>query len=436
MKITGVTINSFKGLDSVVFRPKTINVLVGRNNTGKTSILESIAIGFVENFLSGYESKPSSIINYLQSGAEIEFELSGNPREVTRIEIRKSSIEEIIKSLRDELQENLEDMKQGGFAYLASRYSSSETLVKNRKLLKSLDNAALQSLIDKSFETIDKETIVEVAAECIAVRINGIVNQYMGIKYSQALRNLVRNFESILLKDVLNIKVEPSHRIPLDFLLPKIGSVRTNAFDIRIEPVITGKKEPSATVNAIYVKDPIKYLKNLRDKGENLQKLAFDIESIIKSEGIVPNMLRFNFDSIVFETSEGNKEVSMNMMGDGFRTLVSILSVLKSSPKGSIILLEEPEVHLHPGYVKEFVRYLISLSRSTNMQLFISTHSYDLIEYLILDETMPKEDREFLNREMMVLRLSRTDDTVVSEEMDYSTVSSSLKNLLLDLRGV
>ncbi len=435
MKITGVAINNFKGLDSVVFRPKTINILVGRNNTGKTSILESIAIGFIENFLSGYESKPSSVINYLQSGAEIEFELAGNPREVTRIEIRKSSIEEIIKSLRDELQKILEDLKRDGFAYLASRYSSPETLARNRKLLKSLDNAALQASIDKSFETIDKETIVDVADECIVVRLNNIVNQYMGIKYSQTLRSLLRNFESILLKDVLNIKVEPSRRTALDFYW-SIGLARTNIFDIGVEPVITRKKEPSATVNAIYVKDPIKYLKSLRDKGENLQKLAFDIESIIKSEGVVPNMLRFNFDSIVFETSEGNKEVSMNMMGDGFRTLVSILSVLKSSPKGSIILLEEPEVHLHPGYVKQFVRYLISLSRSTNIQLFISTHSYDLIEYLILDETMPKEDREFLDREMMVLRLSRTDDTVVSEEMDYPTVSSSLKNLLLDLRGV
>ena len=42
--IKRVTIKNFKGISSLKFTPKKFNVLVGRNNTGKTSILEAISV--------------------------------------------------------------------------------------------------------------------------------------------------------------------------------------------------------------------------------------------------------------------------------------------------------------------------------------------------------------------------------------------------------
>ena len=43
MKIEQIEMENFKGLKEAVFNPKSFTCLVGENNTGKSSILQSIA---------------------------------------------------------------------------------------------------------------------------------------------------------------------------------------------------------------------------------------------------------------------------------------------------------------------------------------------------------------------------------------------------------
>lgn len=97
MKINNISINNFKGIDSLKFEPKTINIIVGRNNTGKTSILESIACAFIPDFIEeNFNAKPATLINYLSESAEIKFTASNGRNRAIKVNILKLKPEEIM----------------------------------------------------------------------------------------------------------------------------------------------------------------------------------------------------------------------------------------------------------------------------------------------------------------------------------------------------
>jgi hypothetical protein len=65
-------------------------------------------------------------------------------------------------------------------------------------------------------------------------------------------------------------------------------------------------------------------------------------------------------------------------LADGARwaTLMALL-VLASQP--TMLLIEEPETHLHPGWIIAVMRFLIELARDLGFQMIASTHSMDVI---------------------------------------------------------
>lgn len=61
-------------------------------------------------------------------------------------------------------------------------------------------------------------------------------------------------------------------------------------------------------------------------------------------------------------------------IGSGISYLISILIVCLSSPKRSVIALENPEIHLHPSAQAKLCEFFYFISE-TGRQLFVETHS-------------------------------------------------------------
>lgn len=74
-------------------------------------------------------------------------------------------------------------------------------------------------------------------------------------------------------------------------------------------------------------------------------------------------------------------EISMHIddYGDGFRYAFSILTVA-SQIKNTALLLEEPEVHQHEGALRQLFEALLQIAEKNKLQLFITTHSLDVIK--------------------------------------------------------
>jgi len=72
--------------------------------------------------------------------------------------------------------------------------------------------------------------------------------------------------------------------------------------------------------------------------------------------------------------------VAVDWLGDGLRYALNILA-LGMLLEGTILMVEEPETHQHPESLKLLTRTLFELARRQNLQLFLTTHSWELMTY-------------------------------------------------------
>lgn len=73
--------------------------------------------------------------------------------------------------------------------------------------------------------------------------------------------------------------------------------------------------------------------------------------------------------------------VPVPVAGDGIRNLVRLALEL-AGRAGSLVLIEEPEVHLHPGAIWLAARAILASVRR-GLQLILSTHSLELLDALV-----------------------------------------------------
>lgn len=123
-------------------------------------------------------------------------------------------------------------------------------------------------------------------------------------------------------------------------------------------------------------------------KFEDFKKRLLEIFTELNDVDVINNEELGQFELILHEklrkngTTE-NVTYDINNVGQGMQTLVLMLSTILLL-KPSIVLMDEPEVHMHPSLIKEFVKYLKLLSIDT--QFIITTHSLVLIQEVGLDK--------------------------------------------------
>ena len=81
---------------------------------------------------------------------------------------------------------------------------------------------------------------------------------------------------------------------------------------------------------------------------------------------------KFTFLNSVF-----NKEIELSNLSTGVKSFAIILKLLenKDIADNSIIILDEPEVHLHPKWQLIYAEILILLQKEFNLNIVLSTHS-------------------------------------------------------------
>ena len=80
------------------------------------------------------------------------------------------------------------------------------------------------------------------------------------------------------------------------------------------------------------------------------------------------------------------------LAGDGVQLLFRQVYEMAAVPGGTV-LIEEPEIHMHPAALRQIARAVLATVRR-GIQVILSTHSLDLIDYL-LSESTPVELEKF-----------------------------------------
>ncbi len=87
--------------------------------------------------------------------------------------------------------------------------------------------------------------------------------------------------------------------------------------------------------------------------------------------------------------------VLMTDMGIGVSQVLPVLVLCYYVPKGSTIILEQPELHLHPSVQSRLADVFIDVIKNRNIQIIVESHSEHLLRRLqrrIAEEQITKED--------------------------------------------
>ena len=98
-----------------------------------------------------------------------------------------------------------------------------------------------------------------------------------------------------------------------------------------------------------------------------------------------------------------------------------------------VLLIEEPEIKLHPGYMRLLIEQILELlKQNPKIQLFITTHSIEFLK-LLIEKLQESEPMDFLS----VIRMYRYGDGEIDYEvLTGSDVLTELIELEQDLRGI
>ena len=125
-----------------------------------------------------------------------------------------------------------------------------------------------------------------------------------------------------------------------------------------------------------------------------------------------------NLGNTIKVKSEGlNKEVRLNAVGVGVSQLLPVLVLCLLSKPGSMILLEQPELHLHPALQQRLADFLIAAVRS-GRQLIVETHSEYIVSRLrrrIAEDTSDEDALLFMSKIVFAERDSQTGVTTYRE---------------------
>lgn len=151
------------------------------------------------------------------------------------------------------------------------------------------------------------------------------------------------------------------------------------------------------------VQDPLKLITKqaISEKEEDLLKVVEEIKAKAKEKGqktidklkemdpdvaktLSPNVTNRNWESLFSFSFSGDEGIPLNKRGSGVRRLILLnyfraeAEDLTRNTKGVIYAIEEPETSQHPNYQIMLINSLIELSQAENKQVIITTHSPEI----------------------------------------------------------
>jgi predicted ATPase len=127
------------------------------------------------------------------------------------------------------------------------------------------------------------------------------------------------------------------------------------------------------------------------------EKIAAEMKAmgLIESFRVEQLVENINQYQVLIKRTEQSREVPIVDLGFGISQVLPVLVICYYSPQKSTIILEQPEIHLHPSAQSALADVLIDAVKARNVQIIFESHSEHLIRRLqrrITEETIKKED--------------------------------------------
>jgi len=357
IEINRIKIHGFKSLKEIGFEMRPLNVLIGPNNGGKSTFLE-----FFE-FLS--KAAHEELQNVMAKGGGFLSLLFAGYADSESEESKKISWEIDFTALPGSKQEK-------SFSYKVTLAPSFPFFRKTQVVAEWLNERNLRE---------EKRTVASLPPPPSKGLFLGKPEAELEegeLIVAQAPKELIERFSRDYMRSWAIYKFS-TENVP--FCSPLRGEQSLKA-GVKISP--DGGNLASVLLN---MREQGKYrdayneiIKTLRVAFPTFKDLHFPCEV---SEGRI---------TLRWEGSEFKREFPMHVLSDGILKFLCLTTLLLSPDPPDLILIDEPEIGLHPGLIDLVREMLVAASERT--QLIVATHSPQLVTRLKPEDivVVEKED--------------------------------------------
>ena len=220
--------------------------------------------------------------------------------------------------------------------------------------------------------------------EAVSIKIDGVetISSNVGTPVSPGYSS---TFVSLSNNNLSNEKVGFISRNSYEDIA--LFSIIQNLYFVSADRYSAQNSEPiEKLINNYYLGERGQYVINVlsqcsqeqRDELENVMGEILD-GATLKIETDTDNKIHLFLDS----ETKGRKYKPINV-GYGYSYIISTILSAILAPNNGILIIENPEAHLHPQAQARIMEYLVRVVNEKNVQCFIETHSDHIVNGLLV----------------------------------------------------
>ena len=392
-----ISIKDYKAVKSAEIGLNGITLISGINGSGKSSISRLLYYAF--KYANDYESIASDSVmpELRQIGRLVSNLTMGLRRGVSSVEMRNY--------YRHAEDANSIEVKID--AYCAALELFKEFVVENENTLDSNDANVLKrirSIIDDSIleKRKNKDASLSEMIKDVIKKTQGIKEKVLGLSSVRGYALYRQYLTEVLESDLKGVRIA-------EYGVPFVGKEVSNV------PVL------SFIQQAVYIDTPMivgmnrrvwypimEYWKDLNDLLEIPVQKSYShainqyIKNVIHGGSYYDDSLSFK-GNMKYKRDDG-LVIDLLDSATGIKSFSLLQTLLRNGvlSENTLLVIDEPEAHLHPQWIVEYARIIIMLHKKLGTKFFIASHSTDFVsamKYIAEKERVSKSVSFYLAEE-------------------------------------
>lgn len=334
-----------------------ISVIAGLNSTGKSTIGKAFYCMF-----NGFSDIENEIKRNLQESLSLQINAVLNP---DFLFTTNDSVESYIKSLLlhrkdidldlvrkiavQNLPEELLNKITDEFCQLVINILRIPDEILKLNIVQRTFNQEFKGQLQNVFQ-IEKNSIVSLTVKNVLTDIEISQNRIKKINNEIDIKSEAFYIDNPFIIDLIS---------PMSSLLWSVIEKSKDYRSVLLNAIRPDKQEQQNVIDEILVNEKVKEIE------EKLESVSNGSLTTDKVKGIV------------YHLNDKNVDLSLSNVSAGLKTFVIIKALLKNGAlkENGVLILDEPEIHLHPEWQRLFAEIIVLIQKTFNMHILISSHS-------------------------------------------------------------
>ena len=333
-----------------------ITVIAGNNNTGKSTIGKILFSLF--HTLKGIDSTVSDQRKFILSLNLNNLFTEEDNTNAMSMDLKYNFDEESVNFILEKIKDSPDDWHSVVYDYLKSKYPDDKKVTKlidTGKILDTINN--IVNISDKRIETAILEMFFNKAFNN---QINSLIESDLFADINLNLKNdniFVRFDDDRIIKYEKNIKIlSDAFYIDNPFVIDDLAS--KNDENIKRILLDSDKTNQPNVIGSIIAE-------------QKLSAIYDKLQSVLEGKFISRN------HELFLKNKKFKKEINVKNLSAGLKSFAILRKLLENGSlrDRDILILDEPEIHLHPQWQLIYAEVIVLLQKTFNLTILLTTHS-------------------------------------------------------------